>query len=197
MKTKLKIIAAIVSVGILLLIITIFYILPGFNKSPKIPLRIKVDINCKVLTSYLNQYYENLQGKIPENPTSDFIDYLMGLEKKTIFSLEPPVAQYKSEHDLGVYLFLPVNLESGRPLLIGYTTPVTTKKGHIYRGVFFLREKEIVAGTIQDWVLRNIIGSEDFEKRKPDLYIWRQKLNYLQDQSRKGWKTLSSVRECP
>ena len=65
MKTKLKRIAAIVSVGILLLIITIFFILLGFLKSPKTPLRIKVDMNCKVLSKYLNQYYENLQGKIP------------------------------------------------------------------------------------------------------------------------------------
>jgi len=186
MKRKLKIIAAIVSVGILLLIITIFYILPGFHKpSSKMPLRIKVDMNCKVLTRYLNQYYEDLQGKIPENPSSDFIDYLTGLEKKTIFSLEPPVAPYKSKDDLGVYLFLPVNPESERPLMIGYTTPVTTKKGRIYRGVFFLREKEIVSGTIDDWVLRNIIGSEDFEKGKPDLYICRERRRYLRDQSRK------------
>ena len=185
MKTKLKKIAAIVSVVVFLLIITIFYLLPEFHKSQKTPLRIRVDMNCKVLSKYLNQYYENLQGKIPENPTSDFIDYLTGLEEKTIFSLEPPIAPYKSEHDLGVYLFLPVNLESGSPLLIGYTTPVTTKKGPIYRGVFFLREKKIVVGTMDDWVLRNIIGSEDFEKRKPDLYIWNQRLNYLYDQSRK------------
>lgn len=186
MKTKLKIIAVIVTLGILLLIIATFLILPGFNKSPKIPLRIKVDLNCKVLASYLNPYYVNLQGKIPENPTSNFFDYLTGLEEKTIFSLEPPVAPYKSEHDLGVYLFLPVNLESGSPLLIGYTTPVTTKKGRIYRGVFFLRKKEIVVGTMDDYVLRNIIGSEDLEKRKPDLYIWRQRINYLCDQYRKG-----------
>ncbi len=185
MKTKLKKIAATVSVVVFLLIITIFYLLPGFHKSQKTPLRIKVDMNCKVLARYLNQYYENLQGKISENPTSDFIDYLMGLERKTLFSLEPPVAPYKSEHDLGVFLFLPVNLASERPVLIGYTTPVTTKKGPIYRGVFFLREKKIVAGTIDDWVLINIVGSKDLEKRKPDLYIWRQRINYLWDQSRK------------
>jgi hypothetical protein len=187
MKTKLKIIAAIVSVGILLLLITIFYILPGFHKpSSKMPLRIKVDMNCKVLASYLNQYYENLQGKIPENPTSDFFDYLTGLEKKTIFSLEPPVAPYKSEHDLGVYLFLPVNLESERPILIGYTTSVTTKKGQIYRGAFFLRDKEIVVGTIDDWVLRNIIGSKNFEKGKPNIYICRQRRRYFRNQSREN-----------
>jgi len=186
MKTKLKIIATIVSVSILLVILAIFYVLPGFlQRSPKVPLRIKVDMNCKVLAGYLNQYYENLQGKIPENPTSDFIDYLMGLEEKTIFSLEPPVAPYKSEYDLGVFLFLPTSLASERPVLIGYTTPVTTKKGPIYRGVFFLREKKIVVGTVDDWVLRNIIGSENFEKNKPDLYIWRQRINYLWDQSRK------------
>ncbi len=185
MKTKLKIIAVIVTLGILLLIIATFLILPGFNKSPKIPLRIKVDMNCKVLASYLNPYYVNLQGNIPENPTSDFMNYLMGLEKKTIFSFGPPVNLYKSKDDLGVYLFLPLSLESERPVMIGYTTPVTTKKGQIYRGVFFLREKEIVTGTIDDWVLRNIIGSEDLEKRKPDLYICRQRLRYFRDQSRK------------
>jgi len=186
MKTKLKKIAAIVSVVVLLLAITIFYLLPEFHKSQKTPLRIKVDMNCKILASYLNPYYENLQGKTPENPTSDFIDYLMGLERKTIFSLVPPIAPYKSEHDLGVFLFLPTSLASERPVLIGYTTPVTTKKGPIYRGALFLRDKEIVAGTIDDWVLRNIIGSEDFEKKKPNLYIWRQRTNYLYDQSRKG-----------
>lgn len=171
MKTKLKIIVSIVSGGILLLIITIFYILPGFLKSPKTPPRLLIEINCKGLKIYLNQYYENLQGKIPENPSSDFIDYLMGLKRKTRFSLVPAVAPYKSERDLGIFLFLPVSLESGSPLLIGYIIPVTKKKGQIYRGALFLRNKEIVIVTMEDWVLRNIIGSEDFEKRKPDLYI--------------------------
>ncbi|GAH62958.1 unnamed protein product, partial [marine sediment metagenome] len=144
-----------------------------------------VEINCKRLKMHLNQYYENLQGKLPENPSSDFIAYLTGLEKDSRFSREPPVAPYKSERDLGFYLLLPVNLESRRPLLIGYTTSITTKTGLRYCGAFFLREKEIVAVTIEDCVLRNIIGSEDFEKRKPDFYIWKKRSKYLRDQSDK------------
>jgi len=186
MKTKLKIIAVLVSLAVFLLIIATFLISPGFYKGPKIPPRIIVEINCKRLKKHLNQYYEKLQGKISENPSSDFVAYLTGLEKDSQFSRDPPVVPYTSERDLGFYLLLPGNLESVRPLLIGYTTPIKTKKGQVYRGVFFLRGKEIAAVTIEERVLINIIGSEDFEKKKPDLYIWRERLNYLNDQSRKG-----------
>jgi hypothetical protein len=86
---------------------------------------------------------------------------------------------------MGFFLLLPDELESARPVLIGYTTSVSTKTGEVYRGVLFLRGKEIAVVTLQEGILKNIVGRENFENKKPDFYIWRKRLNYLQDQRRK------------
>ncbi len=137
------------------------------------------------MRSHLLKYYGEVADKPPVETTSTFINYITDPEKKLVFSRQAPIAPYTSDRDLGFYLLLPDKLESNRPVLIAYTTAITTKKGMIYRVAFFLRGKEIVIVTLEEQAMRSIIGSEDFENRKPDLYIWSQRLNYLQDQHRK------------
>jgi hypothetical protein len=180
---KIKIIALLFLTGIFILA-GVMWLMRACATSPKLSHRTLAAINCHTVGSYLLKYYREVRNKTPTDMVPDFVTYVTDPEKKLIFTREPPIEPYTSRSDVGFFLLLPDELESARPVLIGYTTSVSTKTGEVYRGVLFLRGKEIAVVTLQEKVLKNIVGSKGFENKKPDFYIWRQRLNYLQDQRR-------------
>jgi len=183
-KKGIETIALLLLVGILILAIAM-WLMSAFGTSPELSSRTLAAVNCHTVRSYLLKYYREVGNDTPADRVSDFVTYVTDAEKKLIFSREPPIEPYTSRRDIGFYLLLPDKLESVRPVPIGYTTPITTKAGQIYRGILFMRGQQITTVILQEKVWKNIIGNEDFEKKKPDLYIWRERLNYLKDQSQK------------
>jgi len=179
-----KLFILLLSIGIFAAV-AIWIILPGLSTGPKLSSRMLAAVNCHTVGSHLLKYYREVRNKTSADTVPDFVTYVTDPEKKLIFTREPPIEPYTSRSDMGFFLLLPDELESARPVLIGYTTSVSTKTGEVYRGVLFLRGKEIAVVTLQEGILKNIVGSENFENKKPDFYIWRQRLNYLQDQRRK------------
>ena len=182
-KKVIKIIVLLFMVGFLTSA-TVIWLMSAFGTSPKIPSETLALINCNILKDYILKFYSEAGDRTSANVVSDFVTYVTAPEKKLMFSREPSVKPYISRRDMGFYLLLPEKLQSTRPVLIGYTDPVSNTKGELYRGVLFLRAQEIAVVILQEQVFKTIVGSEDFNHRKPDLYIWRQRLNYLLDQAK-------------
>ena len=184
-KKMIKTIILLLLVGILILAIAM-WLMSALGTSPKIPPIIVLRIQCKTVKGYLLNYYNDVGNKIPADMVLGFVTYVTDPEKKLkFFSRKAPIEPYTSHRDVGFYLLLPENLESAMPVLIGYTTPVTTKTGEVYRGTFFLRGKEITILTLEEHTLKDIVGSEQFENKEPDLYIWELRSKYLRRQSDK------------
>ena len=128
-KKMIKTIILLLLVGILILTIAM-WLMSALGTSPKIPPIIVLKIQCETVKDYLLNYYNDVGNKKPADMVIGFVTYITDPEKKLIFSRKAPIEPYTSHRDVGFYLlFLPWNLESAMPVLIGYTTPVTIKTG--------------------------------------------------------------------
>jgi len=170
-------------VAILLLGIGKKYILPGFRK-PTLSVSANMGARCSIVAKVLRLYYEERYGNVPENPIPGFVNYLIDIDP--LFSQEVPVAPYTSDQDMSFYLLLPGKLESSGPLLIAYTNPFTRNKGEVFCWSLFLQGRRISIVLLRESLLKAIVGKETFEKKKPDVYIWKKRSKYLRDQSDKG-----------
>lgn len=167
-----------------LLSIVKWCVLPAL-RTPTIPLSHKVGANCNALKKALELYYSKLSCNIPSNPVDGFIDFLIDNDIDSSYSKERPVKPYTSKLDISFYLLLPSELESHGLLLIGYTSPFTEKTGEVYHYALFLQEREISIWKLQPGKLKDIVGKDIFEKKKPDFYFWNKRSRYLQEKSAK------------
>jgi len=166
-----------------LLAIGKWYILPGF-RTPTFSVSAQMGAKCSMVAKTLRLYYEDLYGNVPENPIPGFVNYLIDIDP--FFSREAPVAPYTSKYDTAFYLLLPCKLESSASLLIAYTSPFTKNKGEVYRYALFLQGRKISIQALRESLLKDIVGEETFEKKKPDFYLWKKRSKYLREQSDKG-----------
>ena len=138
------------------------------HRSSTSPLSRKTGVYLSALRQTLMFYNKEHRNESTENPISDFSHFLVSTDSN--FSLQAQDTKKSSEKSIEFFLMLPTELESSNPLLVAYTS--SFKYQHRLRSfAMFLRGREYVIVLMPEQVIKEIIGIETFENKKPDLYV--------------------------
>jgi len=116
----------------------------------------------------LNRYYGEHRNESAEDVSLDFSRYLANADSN--FSVRATDTKNPGRKSIEFFLMLPERLESQGPLLIAYTSSFKYRRS-VCRFAMFLRDGEFVIVLMAEGVLREIVGKEAFEDKKPDLYV--------------------------
>ncbi|MHC4474010.1 MAG: hypothetical protein ACYTEL_00085 [Planctomycetota bacterium] len=159
-------------------------VIPYFDLPPRRPIGIAAswtERTCEQIATALEERFGKISISEKLIKTSDVVEFLQneGFIFSWCISPNAPIAPYHSVFDFSVHLLRPEKLESNSPLLVGYTSPIESRKGTFYRVGLFLRGRNVVAVPVGDYVLEKMIGEETIEQAGPDFYYWHNRTRYL------------------
>lgn len=132
---------------------------------------------CNAAATWLEGYVANADPVLGVD-AAGFADYIQQVH---VFSKDAPAEGYTSSSDLGIYLILPTHLDSGNPVVVGYSDRVADKKGNLYRWVFVLQKGNVTSVSLSTRKTGLLLRGDFARERRPDFYAWPHRAQYLRD----------------
>lgn len=123
------------------------------------------------LADFLRKYYASIGACGEEFRSSAVVTFLENEcgRFSSHISSSAQVPPHLSPYDFGVYLCLPVRLQTNLSALIAYTTPLQSQQGKRYRVALFLKDENLVVISLPDDILAKIEG-DGADMKQPDFY---------------------------